>query len=255
MVFVGTAGWSIPKEARGRFADQGSILSRYGSVLNATEINTTFYRRHRASTFERWRESVPAEFRFAVKLPRDITHFAALADCEEELSAFFDDVLGLAEKLGPVLVQLPASVPFEPRRANRFFVWLRRRYCGLVACEPRHSSWYNPVASALLVDHDVARVVADPPRPIQAAEPIVSASLLYVRWHGSPRIYWSAYSDEQLATLSQLVRRQSAGTAVWVIFDNTAAGAALGDALRFRHEPGICSRLSATQRARHAPSR
>ena len=243
MVFVGTAGWSIPKEARGRFAEEGSLLSRYGGVLNATEINTTFYRRHRASTFERWRDSVPAGFRFAVKLPRTMTHFAALEDCEEELSAFFDDVLGLAEKLGPVLVQLPASVSFERRRVAQFFASLRRRYSGLVACEPRHSSWYSADATSLFVEHDVARVMADPPRPIEAAEPLASTSLLYVRWHGSPRIYWSAYSDEQLARLSQFVARKAADTAVWVIFDNTAAGAALSDALRFIHEPGVGSRL------------
>ncbi len=105
MVFVGTAGWSIPKPLRARFPLEGSVLSNYGSVLNATEINSTFYRRHRATTFERWRDSVPSGFRFAVKLSRSITHEAALAGCDNELAAFFDDVQGLAEKLGPVLVQ------------------------------------------------------------------------------------------------------------------------------------------------------
>ncbi|MES1173294.1 MAG: DUF72 domain-containing protein [Myxococcales bacterium] len=233
-LFVGTAGWSIPKELRDRFRDRGSILSSYGGVLNAVEINSTFYRRHRLSTFERWRESVPSGFRFAVKLPRTITHFAALAGCEEDLTAFFDDVRGLGEKLGPVLVQLPASVHFERRRVQRFLVQLRKRYSGPVACEPRHASWYGPAASALFIEHAVARVIADPPRPVQAAEPLVSASLLYVRWHGSPRLYWSAYSDEQLTRLAKLAMHQSTHTSVWIVFDNTAAGAALDDALRFK---------------------
>jgi uncharacterized protein YecE (DUF72 family) len=242
MVFVGTAGWSIPKGLRDRFAGDGSILTRYGGVLNATEINSTFYRRHRANTFERWRDSVPSAFRFAVKLPRTITHFAALAGCDDELAVFFDDVQGLAEKLGPVLVQLPASVHFERRRANQFFLKLRQRYSGLVACEPRHSSWYGAAASDLFIEHDVARVVADPPRPVQAAEPLSGASLLYVRWHGSPRLYWSAYSDEDLVRLSTLIAKQPAETAVWVVFDNTAAGAALEDALRFVRQPSIARR-------------
>jgi uncharacterized protein YecE (DUF72 family) len=242
-LLCGTAGWSVPKELRDRFAEEGSILSRYASVMNAVEINSTFYRRHRLSTFERWRDSVPSAFRFAVKLPRAITHWAALSRCEQELDAFFDDVQGLAEKLGPVLVQLPASVHFERRRANAFFVSLRRRYSGLVACEPRHVSWYGAVATNLFADHGVARVVADPPRPSEASEPLASASLLYVRWHGSPRIYWSAYSDEQLTQLVGLLNMARPDTSLWVIFDNTAAGAALNDALR------LCRRMGTDQPA------
>ncbi len=254
MVFIGTAGWSIPAQLRERFAEQGSILAKYGGVLTTVEINSTFYRRHRASTFERWRDSVPGAFRFAVKMPRAITHVAALARCQAELDAFFDDIMGLAEKLGPVLVQLPASVHFERRRARQFFVALRRRYSGLVACEPRHSSWYGAAASALFVDHDVSRVVADPPRPIQAAEPLESTSLRYVRWHGSPHIYWSAYSDEQLRSLSEWVARQPAKTAVWVIFDNTAAGGSTERRAAPDERAGGRPRLNVT-RAAHATAR
>ena len=232
--FVGTAGWSIPKPLRDRAPDTGSMLQRYSRVCEATELNSTFYRRHRLSTFERWRDSVPAQFRFAVKLPRSITHDAALLGPRKELSEFFDDVRGLGEKLGPVLVQLPASVHFDARRVASFFRALRELHPGLVACEPRHASWYSARADAIFQRYDIARVVADPPRPPAATEPLTGSSLLYVRWHGSPRIYWSAYGDERLAELARLVRQQTTVKQAWCVFDNTAAGAALDDALRFR---------------------
>lgn len=77
--FIATAGWSIPRELASRVPSVGSALQRYAALLSATEINSTFQRRHRPSTFERWHDSVPEAFRFAVKLSRSITHDAALA--------------------------------------------------------------------------------------------------------------------------------------------------------------------------------
>lgn len=207
-------------------------MQKYSSILGAVEINSTFYRRHQRNTFERWRESVPASFRFAVKLPRWITHESALASPADDLARFFDAVLGLGDKLGPVLVQLPASSAFNARRARAFFKALRALYPGPVACEPRNPGWYGATASSLLVEFDVARVVADPARPPEAQLPAGSGSLEYTRWHGSPHLYWSAYNDEQLATLARRVLLAPKKTAVWCVFDNTASGSALNDANR-----------------------
>ena len=234
MLFVGTAGWAIPKELADRYASSESSLRRYAGLLDCSELNSTFYRRHRVSTFERWRDGVPASFRFSVRLPRAITHWAGLAPPRREVETFFDDAQRLGDKLGPVLVQLPASVHFEARRAAAFFRLLRQLHDGLVACEPRHASWYGPEASALFTEHDIARVVTDPPRPLAANEPIPGSSLLYVRWHASARAHLPAYSGAQLSTLAALVARQPARVSVWCIFDNTVAGAALYDALHFQ---------------------
>ncbi|HEX4339412.1 MAG TPA: DUF72 domain-containing protein [Polyangiaceae bacterium] len=233
-IFVGTAAWSIPREWASAFPAQGTGLEKYAASLGATEINSTFYRRHRPSTFERWRDAVPDEFRFAVKLPRWITHEAALASPRVDLRAFFDDVAGLREKLGPVLVQLPASLPFETRRVTAFFRALRSMHDGPVVCEPRNASFYTARATAVFVEHDVARVVADPARPPDAAEPGGASALVYFRWHGSPDRYWSSYDGDRLAALSRRVRASAARCSVWCIFDNTAAGAATGNAVAFR---------------------
>jgi len=233
-VFVATAGWSVPRELAAFAPSHGSGLQKYAHLLGATEINSTFYRRHRPTTFARWRDSVPDYFRFAVKMPRTITHEAALVSPAAELRVFFADLEPLGSKLGPVLVQLPASVPFEARKVSSFFRVMRSLYAGSVVCEPRHASWYEDRAEELFLKYSIARVLADPPRPLQAIAPGGSPSLVYVRWHGSPRIYWSSYSDERLTTLANFVKAQPSGVLVWCVFDNTASGAALSDALRFQ---------------------
>ncbi len=230
-VFIGTAGWAIPRESAHAFTSGGSGLERYGRVMNAAEINTTFYRRHRASTFEHWQASVPPSFRFAVKLPRSITHDADLASPKVALREFFDDVKGLGERLGPLLVQLPASGVLHARRVSALFATLRSYYDGPVACEPRHASWYTKAASAILVRYEVARVAADPPRPLAAQRPGGAPSLVYHRLHGSPRCYWSSYDDARLAALAAAIREAPSTTTTWCLFDNTASGAALANAL------------------------
>src|SRR4051812_34058681 len=132
-MFIATAGWNVPRELGQAAGGEGTGLQKYARLLGATEINSTFYRRHRSETFARWRDSVPESFRFSVKVPRAITHEAALAAPRAALVEFLADIRHLGSKLGPVLVQLPASVPFEARRATAFFRILRSLHDGLVA--------------------------------------------------------------------------------------------------------------------------
>jgi uncharacterized protein YecE (DUF72 family) len=96
-------------------------------------------------------------------------------------------------------------------------------------CEPRHATWFQPVASALLTRFEVARVAADPPPAAGAALPGGWAGIIYFRQHGSPRKYWSPYTAEAIAALAAATRSVNA-PAVWCIFDNTAGGAAFGNA-------------------------
>jgi uncharacterized protein YecE (DUF72 family) len=233
-VFIGTAGWSIPRDHAAAFPVDGSHLERYAQTLNAVEINSTFYRRHRPDTFEKWRELVPSSFRFSVKMPKSITHEAQLHSPRALLKEFFDDVKGLKNKLGVILVQLPGSAAFEEKRVRAFLKTLRSLYDGRVAWEPRHASWYAPAVTELFEKHDIGRVAADPPRPEVARDPGGSSSLVYYRWHGSPRIYWSSYDDARLQDLSKKIQALPTRTQAWCIFDNTASGAAAGDALRLK---------------------
>jgi uncharacterized protein YecE (DUF72 family) len=234
-IFVGTAGWTVPRAVAPQFPAEGSGLVRYAHRFLATELNSTFWRRHQAATFARWRDSVPRDFRFAVKLPRTITHVAGLRRARSLLAQFFDDVAGLGDSLGPVLVQLPPSLEFEMRSARAFFRLLRVMHAGHVACEPRHVSWFKPSAEALLVDHGVARVAADPPRTLAGDRPGGFPSLIYFRLHGSPVMYRSSYSPGVLAALAARLRVAAGHGSVWCIFDNTAGGAAADDAIALTH--------------------
>lgn len=228
---IGTAGWSIPRAVAEAFPAEGSGLERYAAVFDAVEINSTFYRPHRASTFERWAATTPAGFRFAVKVPKAITHDARLEKPSAALHAFLDQVAPLGDKLGPVLVQLPPSLVYERRTLESFLRALRKRHDGEAVFEPRHPSWFTGEADAQLAGASVARVAADPAKVPAAAEPGGAPDLAYWRWHGSPRLYWSAYGDARLRPLAE---RLGEGKRTWVIFDNTASGAAADDALKLR---------------------
>lgn len=229
MVYVGTAGWNIPRAHRERFAADGSQLHRYASRLNAAEINTSFHRPHAATTYQRWAGAVPASFRFAVKIPKVITHDRLLERAREPLDRFLDEITGLGDKLGPLLLQLPPSFAFEARRVGRFLNLLRRRHAGPIVCEPRHVSWTARAPARLFESFRVSRVAADPPRAEGLDVPAGWKGIAYYRWHGSPRPYFSPYSSASLEALCRAVEAGRRET--WCIFDNTGSGSAAGNAL------------------------
>lgn len=231
-LLIGCAGWNIPKAYAARFPEEGSHLQRYARIFPAVEINSSFYRPHKPETYERWAASVPEGFRFAVKVPRTITHIQRLKESSTGLDAFLSECEHLGVKLGPLLVQLPPSLSFDARTVDSFFNALRKRFSGEVACEPRHPTWFAPEPERLLSTLQVARVAADPAVVPEAAEPGGWGGLVYYRLHGSPRTYYSAYSADYLETkASELVESVAAGTKAWCIFDNTAEGEATGNAL------------------------
>src|SRR3569833_2234840 len=186
---------------------------------------------HRAATYARWRDSVPAAFRFSAKLPRTITHQHRLRDAENELLPFLDAVHYLGSKLGCLVVQLPPSLQFVDSIARPFFENLRTLTTADIACEPRHASWFSAEVAAMFGDLSIARVVADP-AIVANPSPLHYERTVYVRLHGSPEIFHSYFSDAYLDGLAmELVQHQNAGRCVWCIFDNTASGAAIGNAL------------------------
>ena len=230
--WIGCAGWSLPRSEQARFPEAGSHLERYASRFPAVEINSSFHRPHRTATYARWKAGVPPSFRFSVKVPKTITHELRLQGTEELLETFLAQASGLGDNLGCFLVQLPPSLSFEAVVADRFFAALRSRTSAGIACEPRHPSWFLPSADDLLARLGVARVAADPARVPAAAETGGWAGMAYYRLHGSPRTYYSAYSEEFISALAVRIRDAAeAGRHVWCIFDNTALDAATGNAL------------------------
>jgi len=225
---IGTAGWSIPANVADSFPAEGTALERYASRFRVAEINSSFHRPHRISTWERWRDSVPAAFRFSVKLPKAITHQSKLAGCGALLDEFMEQAQVLGDKLAVLLVQLPPKLELDSELASEFLTDLRRRSGARIACEPRNASWFSEDADALLTKLQVARVAADPAICDAAAKPGGWPGLAYWRLHGSPVVYRSSYLDRIDFYADQLL----AGPAEsWCIFDNTASSAGAGDAL------------------------
>jgi uncharacterized protein YecE (DUF72 family) len=225
---VGTAGWSIPRASAYRFEADGTHLQRYARIFLCAEINSSFHRSHSTVTYAKWAASTPAAFRFAVKIPRTITHDRKLRRAREPLERFLAESAGLGDKRGPLLVQLPPSLAFDRRLASIFFDLLRGRHDGHIVCEPRHATWFTAAADALLVRFQVARVAADPAPAPGADLPGGWRGIDYFRLHGSPRKYWSAYPADYVKLLA--ARLCAAPGDAWCIFDNTASGAALENA-------------------------
>lgn len=114
-VAIGCAGWSIPRQYRELFGDGDSVLARYATRFPVVEVNSSFYRSHRQGTYARWEASVPAGFRFSVKLPKTISHELALRGAGNALDQFLGEAEGLGGKLAGYLLQLPPSQRLDMR--------------------------------------------------------------------------------------------------------------------------------------------
>jgi uncharacterized protein YecE (DUF72 family) len=167
-------------------------------------------------------------------MPRTITHELKLQDAREPLVAFLSQTDGLAQKRGPLLMQLPPSLPFHTSVVDKFLQLVRNLYDGIVVCEPRHATWFSSSATALLVHYRISRVAVDPSALPAAAVPAGWPGVAYFRLHGSPRKYWSKYDDHYLARLAETVQTTATAEGVWCVFDNTASGAALENACELR---------------------
>ncbi|MFM0466692.1 DUF72 domain-containing protein [Paraburkholderia strydomiana] len=230
-ILIGCAGWALSSNVAAQFATDGSRLERYARVFPAVEINSSFYRPHQPKTYARWAETVPEAFRFSVKIPKAVSHELRLRDADAAMSAFLTEVAPLGEKMACLLLQLPPSLAFDKSVARDFFALLRDLTNVRVVCEPRHASWFTDEAAQTLIDGRVACVRAHPP-PVAGAEPVGDPRTLYIRLHGSPRIYYSAYDEPFIeAVAARIVEARDSGADVWCIFDNTAHGEAVPNAL------------------------
>lgn len=230
MIYVGKAGWSLRKEHQPQFPGEGTHLERYARRLPAVEINSSFRSWHRPSTYSRWASSVPAHFPFSIKVHEQVTHKGDLEDWEP-MARFLEDTSELGDKLGAYLVQLPPSHKFDQGRAEAFFERLWSGAEAHVACEPRHASWFEAKPKAMLEELEISLVAADPPAVEGADTPAGWDGFVYHRLHGSPKMYYDSYSDEELRDLADRLQSAAEASTAWCIFDNTARGAGTSNAL------------------------
>lgn len=237
--FLGTSGWNY---SEWRDAFYGGIphkewLGFYARHFDAVEVNATFYHHQRKSTFEHWREHTPANFVFAIKGHRYVTHVKRLKEPEQSLQLSREAASGMGEKLAVVLWQTPRSLHKDMARLESFAqalsAWPEVRH----VLEFRHVSWFDDEVLACLNAHRIANCHSDAADwPLWDA---VSTDLVYVRLHGHDYTYASNYSEPELAAWAERVRAWLAGGCnAHVYFDNTAGGAALRNALRLKEMLG-----------------
>jgi uncharacterized protein YecE (DUF72 family) len=260
-VRIGISGWRYAPW-RGVFYPEGLPHAReleYASRrLDTIEINGSFYSLQRPSSYRRWYDDTPAGFVFAVKGGRFMTHNKKLRDCEGPLANFFaSGPLALAEKLGPILWQLPPQLAFDADRVATFLEPLPRtlraaaalasahderlRYGSWLdvrvdrplryALEVRHPTFADPAFVRLLRDHDVAACIADTAGRWPCID-AVTADFVYVRLHGDTRLYVSGYGRAALDRWAARIRTwRRGGRDVFVYFDNDVKVRAPFDAM------------------------
>jgi uncharacterized protein YecE (DUF72 family) len=241
-VHIGTSGWHY-KHWVGTFyppkTPGSKMLAYYLQHFDTVELNNTFYRLPKATALESWRESTPANFCFAAKGSRFVTHMKKLKDPEAGLSRFFDAVDVLGEKLGPILFQLPPHWQLDLDRLAYFLEVLPRHH--RYAFEFRNETWNTQTVYELLGKHKVAFCIFDLAGYQSPLE--VTADLVYVRLHGPGGKYQGSYTDDALANWAKRIAEwRSEKRVVYVYFDNDQAGYAAQNALRLRDLLGASRR-------------
>ena len=277
MIRLGISGWLYPAW-RGTFYPRGlrqrGELAYASRAFNSIEINGTFYSLKSPDNFRAWRDETPADFVFAMKGARFVTHMKQLRDCETALANFFaQGALALGRKLGPILWQLPARMSFNEQRIGQFLALLprdtmeaarlaRRRDRRIMAgrtllapaaaapirhaLEVRHESFRDRRFLALLRQAGVALVVSDAPDWPRFEE--ITADFLYLRLHGAQELYSSGYDGAALDLWAERVRRwASAGQPgkkrglrdTYIYFDNDAKVRAPADARALAARLGV----------------
>ena len=236
--WIGTSGWTYDGWRHDFYegVPRARWLSHCAERFDALEINATHYRLQTRSTFERWAAAVPDGFRFALKAHRYLTHVRRLREPVEPIRRDRERAQVLGDKLAVVLWQLPARFACDAERTarlERFLGALPAEWPVRHALELRHRSWFRPEIAELLARHGVATVVS------HAAEwPMwdsTTGDLVYVRLHGYPCTYASAYGPRELRSwVTRIERWLSEDLDVYVFFDNDIEGAAPRDATVLR---------------------
>lgn len=204
-----------------------SRLHYYASLFSSVEINSSFYKIPMAATVAKWREDVPASFRFTFKVPKTVTHTKGLQFSVGEVANFANAVAQAGHKKGCLLVQLPPSVKRDlQEELEGLLECLRDDAPGWrIAVEFRHTSWYDRAVYRVLQSHGATMVEQD--LPASATPPVqVAEDFAYLRFHGPDGGYRGSYDASFLTgCAARIAESLQGGRDMYVYFNNT-----MGDA-------------------------
>ena len=232
---IATSGWSY-KHWKEVFypppLKSTEWLSFYAKTFSCTEINMSFYHLPKKTTVQKWMKDTPDNFKFCVKMSRYLTHIKRLHDPAEPLSRFFHIFSPMQKKMGPVLIQLPASLQFDEKLVSNFYNALEEYSAFDFALEARHSSWLEPASLQLMKRNNIAFVIAQSGKGFPYAEHTTSKNI-YLRFHGPAALYASDYSENDLIYFAGLIKKwEEEKHIAWVFFNNDYFGYAIKNALQ-----------------------
>lgn len=229
---IGTSGWTYDAW-RGAFYPEDLPKSRwltfYTCYFNAIEMNATFYQFFKPENYIKWRDSVPENFYYIVKVPRVITHYKFLVDCEEVIHHFLELANLLEDKLGLLLLQLPPNMPYDPSRLEKALLAFDDPT--KVVVEFRNQKWMTPEVKKLLTN--IGCVFCDADSPKSKLLGWVTSDTAYIRLHGRKSWYDYDYSKKQLAEIAQHAKRlaKKGARTVYIMFNNDYEAYAVKNAL------------------------
>lgn len=217
---IGCSGFHY-KDWKGRFYPEGLPQRKwfdfYCEHFKTLELNVTFYRFPQLSFLQTWYAKSPADFRFAVKAPRAITHYKKFNDTTDLITSFYDTINnGLQEKLGPVLFQLPPSFSYDEERLDRIINSLSPAFKNVL--ELRHVSWWNNDVYQKLAKHKIT--FCGMSHPTLPDDVIQNTPIVYYRFHGVPVLYRSPYAMDFLKKVVDAVKQNHHNREGWFYFNN-----------------------------------
>ena len=228
---IGCSGFHY-KEWKGIFypetLPQKDWFKFYAGKFNAIELNVTFYRFPVLSSLEDWYKVSPDNFSFTVKVPRLITHYKKFSDCARLIDDFYTLITkGLRKKLGPVLFQLPPKYVYTNERLERIVKSMYKEFKNVI--EFRDKTWWCPAVINRLKKENIIFCGID--YPDLPNDPVITNKTVYYRFHGKPRLYYSAYKKNELNKIGDTILANKRVIEVYVFFNNTATAAALKNAI------------------------
>src|SRR5207245_1036223 len=206
-VYIGTSGWNYKSWRHSFYGDtpQKQWLWFCAESFTAIEVNVTFYRLQKKTTYKKWRENTPAGFTFSIKGHRYVTHNKKRLNVEGPVIRCRESASPLGQRLAAVVWQLPAFLKKNFGRLEDFLEDLHQWKSTRHAIEFRHKSWFDDQVAECLKRHRVAVCMSDAPDwPMWDR---VTTDLVYIRLHGHTRKYASSYSTPALRKWATRIRR------------------------------------------------
>ena len=199
----------------------------YTQFFKTLELNNTFYRFPRLENLQNWYRISPADFTFAVKVPRAITHFRKFNDCSRMLADIYEAVeKGLKEKTGCLLFQMPPYLHYSESKLEQIVSCMSKNFLNVL--EFRHASWWNKTVYDILADKNIT--FCGMSYPDLPDEVVINTENVYYRFHGVPDLYRSSYNQDFLTkTAAQIIKNKKVNTA-FMFFNNDYDGVAIKDA-------------------------